>query len=179
MPEYVPDSATNKLTLLFMLDRMEIPLTENSILDICTNKNNWLKYMDCIEIISQLMESKLIYVAVPNAESPLYAISYEGSNCLSMFYQNIPITLREEITTFANLNIAHIKKNQEYVSNYQKMPDGSYLTTFEIKDPHLQQSIFEIKIKIDNRSQAISACKKWIDKAPDIYENIYLTLIND
>ena len=49
MPEYKPDSTTNKWILLFIFDKMEIPLTENSIMDICTNKNNWLKYMDCKE----------------------------------------------------------------------------------------------------------------------------------
>ena len=59
------------------------------------------------------------------------------------------------------------------------MSDGSYLNTFSIKDPHLQQSIFEIKMKFDNRSDAIAACKKWVDKAPEIYENMFISLIND
>ena len=106
-------------------------------------------------------------------------MTYEGQNCLALFFQNIPITLRDEISEFAKRNIQHIKRTQEYVSNYQKMPDGSYLTTFTIKDPHLQQALFEIKIKMETRSQAISACKKWVDKAPDIYETVFLGLIAD
>ena len=96
-----------------------------------------------------------------------------------MFFQNIPITLRDEISEFAKLNIQHIKRNQEYVSTYTKMADGSYLTTFTIRDPHLQQALFEIKIKMESRSQAINACKRWIDKAPDIYESVFIGLIAD
>ena len=179
MEEYNLDSTTNKLLLLFVMEKMEIPLTENSIVDICTSRNNWLKYIDCKEIISQLLDAKLIYKPKPDLDEPLFAMTYEGQNCLALFFQNIPITLRDEISEFAKRNIQHIKRTQEYVSNYQKMPDGSYLTTFTIKDPHLQQALFEIKIKMQTRSQAISACKKWVDKAPDIYETVFLGLIAD
>ena len=45
--QFVPDETENKLILLFILDKMEIPLTENSIMDIATSRNNWLSYMDC------------------------------------------------------------------------------------------------------------------------------------
>ena len=179
MPDYRPDATTNKLLLLFIFDKMEIPLTENSIMDICTNKNNWLKYMDCKEYLAQLVESNLLYCVEPHKNTQLYSLTYEGRTCLSMFFQNIPISIRDDIVNFAKNNIQHIKRTQEYTSDYQKMSDGSYLNTFSIKDPHLQQSIFEIKMKFDNRSDAIAACKKWIDKAPEIYENMFISLIND
>lgn len=179
MEEYNLDNTTNKLVLLFVMEKMEIPLTENSIMDICTSRNNWLKYIDCKEIISQLLDAKLIYTPNTHQDEPLFALTYEGQNCLSLFFQNIPISLRDEISEFAKLNIQHIKRNQEYVSNYVKMADGSYLTTFSIRDPHLQQSLFEIKVKMESRSQAINACKRWIDNAPDIYETIYMNLIAD
>lgn len=157
---------------------MEIPLTENSIMDICTNKNNWIKYMDCKEYLAQLVETKLLYCVEPH-NTLLYSITYEGRTCLSMFFQQIPISIREDITTFAKNNIQHIKRSQEYVSDYHKMSDGGYLNTFAIKDPHLQENIFEIKMRFDSRSEAIAASKKWIEKAPDIYENIFISLITN
>ena len=49
-PEFTPDETVNKLILLFVLDQMEIPLTENSIIDICTSRNDWLNYMECMLI---------------------------------------------------------------------------------------------------------------------------------
>ena len=179
MPKYQPDTTTSKLTLLFIFDKMEIPLTENSIMDICTNKNNWIRYMDCKEYLVQLVDTKLLYCIQSNNSTPLYSITYEGRTCLSMFFQQIPISLREDITLFARNNIQNIKRCQEYTSEYRKLSDGSYLNTFSIKDPHLQQNIFEVKMKLDNRSEAIAACKKWVDKAPEIYENIFLNLITD
>lgn len=178
MPNYTPDATTNKLILLLIFEKMEIPLTENSIIDVCTNKNTWLKYMDCKEYLSQLVDAKLLYCSQSH-NSQLYTITYEGRTCLSMFYKQIPISIRDDITNFAKNNVQHIKRTQEYTSEYQKLSDGSYLNTFSIKDPHLQQSIFEIKMKFDSRSDAISATKKWIEKAPEIYENIFINLINN
>ena len=52
----------DKLTMLFVIDKMEIPLTEDSILDICSVKNVWIKnYMDCKAIIHDLVDGKLLY----------------------------------------------------------------------------------------------------------------------
>ena len=178
MPDYKPDTTTNKLILLLIFEKMEIPLTENSIMDICTNKNTWLKYMDCKEYLAQLVDAKLLYCSQSH-NSQLYSITYEGRTCLSMFYKQVPISIREDITTFAKNNIQHIKRTQEYTSEYQKMSDGSYLNIFAIKDPHIQQNIFEIKMRFKSRSDAIEASKKWVDKAPEIYESIFISLIND
>ena len=42
------DSSLNKLILLFVFDKMEVPLSENTVLDMCTSSNNWLAYMDFV-----------------------------------------------------------------------------------------------------------------------------------
>ena len=43
------------------MDKVEMPLTENSIIEICAVKNNWINYMDCLDLLYQLSEAKLIY----------------------------------------------------------------------------------------------------------------------
>ena len=69
--EYSQDSTVNKLKLLFLLDKMEIPLTENNIIDICTSRNNWINYMDCKEILWQLLVFVVISVISLFATLPL------------------------------------------------------------------------------------------------------------
>ena len=39
-------NTVNKLILLYALDKMEVALQEDVILDMIT-ENNWLSYMDC------------------------------------------------------------------------------------------------------------------------------------
>ena len=50
-----------KLILLFTLDKMEFPLTENTIFDICYYRNNWISYMDCKDYLYKLVDANLIY----------------------------------------------------------------------------------------------------------------------
>jgi len=179
------DDIVDKLKVLFILDKMEIPLTQHSIIDIVT-RDYWLKitYMDCIEIISQLKEMGFIYIVDAtyenvNREEVRYAITYAGRECLSHFYQRIPVTLREGIVNFAKENRMTFKRNQEYVSEYIKNPEGSYRVTLRIKEPLVNSSLLEINLKAPNKATAISACNKWTKKAPNIFEFLYDNFIDN
>lgn len=166
-----------------MLDKMEIPLTQNSIIDIIT-RDTWLNitYMDCIEIISQLLETNFIYIVDGHPdtqkEDVKYSITYAGRECLSHFYQRIPSSVREAVTSFAKENRMTFKRNQEYLSEYTKNPDGSYKVLLKIKEPLVNMSLLEVNLKAPNKSTAISACSKWTSKAPSIFEFLYDNFID-
>lgn len=177
--DFTPDSTINKLILLFVLDKMEIPLSDNSIMDICTSRNTWLNYMDCKDILWQLLETHFIYKTNGDNNECRYAITLDGRDCLSHFYLRIPQSLRENITNFCKENRMEFKRSQEYVSAYEKNPDGSHTVTLKIKEPMVSQPLLEIKLKTPTRHSAITACKKWNEKAPNIYEYLYDGLIEN
>lgn len=166
------DSTENKLIMLFMLDKMEIPLTENNIIDICTSKNNWLDYMDCKDVLWQLQDVGFIYKTIDSEDESRYNITIKGRNCLSEFYQKIRAHIREDIAKFAKENRMNFKRSQEYVSKYIKNTDGSRTAILKICDPLESEHIFEIKIRVHSRKQALSITNKWKDNAPQIYEYI-------
>ena len=93
------DSSLNKLILLFVFDKMEVPLSENTILDMCCSANNWLAYMDCQPILSQLLDCGWVY-NIGTAQSPLYSITPDGRVCLANFFIKIPASTREAISLF-------------------------------------------------------------------------------
>ena len=86
--------------------------------------------------------------------------------------------MRERITAYAKENRMNLKRSQEYVSEYSKNPDGTYYVTLKIKEPILTSSLLEIKLKAPTRQSAVKASKKWTEKAPIIYENIYENLLD-
>jgi hypothetical protein len=179
--DFVSDSTVNKLILLFMLEKMEIPLTENSILEICTNRNSWLNYMDCKEIIWQLLESNFIYkTSGTEPDNTYYGLNETGMNCLAQFFLKIPASLREDIVSYAKENRMNYKRSQEYVSDFKKNDeDGSYTAILKIIEPRVSTPLLELKIKTQSRNSAKIIAKKWHDKAPEIFENIFETLIDE
>lgn len=176
----VDDTMTCKLILLFTLDKMEFPLTENTIFDICSTINNWISYMDCIDLLYKLVESGLIYKSEGKDGEERFNITYDGRNCLNHFYSKIPDELREQITEYTKLNRMHFKRSQEYVSTFFKSEDGSYFVILKIRSDSIQdEPLFEIKIKAPTRQSAIEACQKWQSQAHTAYEGIYEMLISE
>lgn len=177
--EFSEDSTVSKLMLLFIMEKMEIPLTENSIIDICTSRNDWMNYMECKDVLYQLTEANFVYKTERKGDAEeRYTITYEGQNCLEHFYLRIPAELREQITEYAKENRAHFKRSQEYVADYMKENDGSYTVVMKIKSSTIGQNMFELRIKTPSRQSAIEACKNWREKAHLVYEYVYETLIN-
>ena len=88
--EFVQDNTIQKIKLLFVLEKMEIPLTENNMIDICTHSNNWFTYLDLKEALYELMDVKFVYEKKVENEESRYSITVEGRNCLSHFYYRIP-----------------------------------------------------------------------------------------
>lgn len=173
------DSTVNKLILLFVLEKIEIPLSENSILDICSSRNNWINYMECKEILYQLKEVGFIYSVDQSEEEARYNITMEGTNCLLHFYRRIPLQMREEIAEFTKQNRLSFKRSQEYLADYEKIDDGSYNLNLKIRSPMSSEPMFKLELRAPSRTSAINACKLWRDKAPLIYESVFENLIEE
>lgn len=174
------DPTVNKLILLFMLDKIEIPLTEQSIVDICYGKNSWIpNYMECKEIIYDLVDAGLVYRTNGKSDEDRFTISYTGRTCLSHFYERINLDLREQIAEYVKENRIAFKRSQEYVSTMDKNSDGSYTVCLRIRSAMIDEPMFEIKIKAPTRQSAIEATNIWKEKAHIIYENVYEALIDN
>ena len=169
------DSSLNKLILLFVFDKMEVPLSENTILDMCCSSNNWLAYMDCQPIIKQLLDNNWIY-NISTANEPLYTITTDGRICLANFFVKIPASLRESISVFIKNNKLKYRRRQECVADYYMNKDGTYTVYLKIIEP--AQPVMELKLVVPNRQIAKDIYKKWDEKATDVYRSLYESLVD-
>lgn len=172
------DAVINKLIILSCLEKMEMPLTENSLIEICSVKNDWINYMDCLDLLFQLSQAKLIYKTECKEGEMRYTLTFEGRECLTYFYKKIPPDLRDQITEYCKTNRIYIKQAQEYYANYADADDGSYVVTLRIYESLISSPLFEIQVKAPTRQAAEEACKKWRQSAPSVYEYIFDNLIN-
>ena len=125
------DSKVQKLIILFVFDRMAIPLSENTLLDICSAENNWVPYMECKQYLSELIDTNLLY-RVP--KSDCINITQDGVSCLAMFFSRIPSSLRDDINLFVRDNRMRFKKRQSYFCDYSKNADGTYTVIMRINN---------------------------------------------
>ncbi len=171
------EKTLNKLILLFVFDKMEVAVSENSLLDICCSANAWIPYMDCKPLISELLDSEFIYsIKRQHAHGPLFSITPNGRMCLAYFFAKIPSSLREDIAGFVKANRMKYRRKQEYDSDYYKNSDGTYTVALKILD--LTKPVLEVKFSIPDRSTAKAVCKNWDEKAASFYEVLYDTLVD-
>jgi len=170
----VPDTAQNKLLVLFVFDKMEIPLSEETLLDFCSSSNNWINYMDCKEAVNQLLAAAFICKTSqgPNAET-MYAITAEGRVCLAHFFVRIPATLREEVSERVKATRMNYRRKQEYSADYVKNNDGTYEVLLKILEPNTSQPAMELRLKVPNRNTAKWIYTKWEERAISVYSAVY------
>ena len=59
--EITDESTINKPILLYVFEAMDVPITGDTIIEMCTSRNTWLSYMDCTITIGELIEAGFIY----------------------------------------------------------------------------------------------------------------------
>ena len=169
------DAFVNKLILLFVFDKMEVPLSEDTVLDMCCSANGWISYMDCKPLLITLKDHSFIYNAASQG-TPLYGITPDGRNCLADFYVKIPSSIREEISLFVKNNRTKYKKRQECVADYFMNKDGTYTVYLKIVEP--SQPLLELKFVVPNRQTAKNIYRKWEEKAGNLYATVYDCLVD-
>ena len=169
------DTTVSKLILLYVFDQMEIPVTTETLNEMCCSQNSWLTYMTLTQILPELVTARFI-VTTTTANAEYYKITQEGRDCLNFFFMKVPSSTRKDISAYIKKNRQSFKRKQEYFKDYFKNRDGTYTVNLKIIDP--LGSKLELKLNVANRAEAITVFKRWNDSASDVYASIYKILID-
>ncbi|MBP5404364.1 MAG: DUF4364 family protein [Clostridia bacterium] len=162
------DSTLIKLILLYVMDKMEVPLEEDIITDLCTSDHSWMNYMDCKDAICDLEDVGFLHKRV-SSNKYIYNITPDGRMCLANFYTRIPISLREEINASVKNHRMDYRRRQEYRSDYFKNHDGTYTVVLKILKMESDLPIVEIRMVVESRENAAFIHKNWQNRAGTVY----------
>ena len=164
MPE--DTSTNNKLVVLFVMEKFEMPLTEDALLSICCTENDWLRYLYCKQVIGELIKSGFIT-----------RTTLPGRACIAYFYNELPLSLREDIVQYIKNTRLDYRKKQEFVSDFFRNQDGTFTVVLKIQD--MNKVMMELKLIVDSRALAVSMRNSWSETAPDLYRAIHEILLEN
>lgn len=176
MIKYATNETTSKLIILYVMDKMDCEMTEDTILDMCYYRNKWVSYFTCKIALVELVKSGYVQDIKTNQSNKYYHITTEGRSCLSYFFNEIPSSVRDEIVEYIKQNKLTFRRKQEYFSDSYKNDDGSSTVVLKIVEPSCTK--LEVKMNIAQRFTAKQIEKQWQDKASKIYAAIYDILID-
>lgn len=168
----------SKLLLLFVLEKLEMPINEDILLQMCSLDNNWIPYFCFGQLIQELTSARFINRKLDdnNKKDFVLTLSEDGKICLSHFFKDIYKSVRNDVTNYIRNNKLIYRKKQEFACNYSKNADGSYIVVCAILN--VETPIFELKFNVPTLAKAVSVSNAWQNKATEVYKT-YLDMIID
>lgn len=162
-----------KLMTLYMLNKVNFPLTDAQISDFFLNKE-YTNYFAFRQMISELIESKLITCeTIRNAS--YYKITDEGIETIDLFTSKIPVAIIDDIDIFILDNKYKLRNEVGTLSDYYKSTNQDYVVNCQIKEG--PNTLIDINISVPSEDVAENMCNNWRSASQELYEVIMKTLM--
>lgn len=155
-----------KLIVLYMLDRVNFPLTKTQVGDFILEKE-YTNYLTLQQVISELIETGLISAESIRNRTHL-AITKEGQETLSFFENRINDGIKADIKTFFKENELELRNEVSVLADYYKSTSGEFEAHLIAKDRNI--NLVEITLSVPVEETAAAICDNWQKKNQEIYQ---------
>ncbi len=162
-----------RLMILFMLDKVEYPLTNTQITNFILEKD-YTTYFTIQQTFSDLLSSELI-TAESTHSNTRYRITEEGQQTLRFFNDKISDAIKQDIITYFQEHHYDLKLETSVYADYFKASGKGYVVRCRIKD--IEKSIIDLTIAVDTREQAEAICGSWKKQSAEVYALLMDTLL--
>lgn len=155
-----------KLIILYMLDRVNFPLTSAQISEFILEKE-YTNFLTLQQAISELTEAGLITTQTIGNRTHII-ITRDGLNTLSFFENRISETIKNEINNFFKENEMELRNEVSILADYYKSTSGEYDAHLIAKEKNVK--LVEITLSVPTEDSAAAICDNWQRKNQEIYQ---------
>lgn len=153
-----------KLMILYMLDRVDFPLTGSQISQFILDRG-YTDYFTFQVSINELIENDFIKPTLERNHS-LYEITEQGKEAVELFEFKVSDSIKIDILDYLKEQKIELRNESAISADYYPL-NNEYVTQLTIKERN--QAILEIKLMVPTKEQAIHICDSWHDKSEEIY----------
>jgi len=168
--------AENKLILLYLINKMSMPLS-NSDISLFALEKDYMDYFQLQQYLSELVDSDFLEVTKEN-NSLLYTLTDDGLDVISYFIDHISDQHKNEINVFVNENKGRIRAEYDVTANFFPEINNDFLVKCGICESD-GTSLMEISVLVPTRQQAQSICYNWKKNVNNVYSSIMSALTSD
>ena len=166
-------TAENKLLLLYLISRMELPMSRAQVTDFVQGAE-FMDYYTLQQTLAIMVESGHLDATEENAldnSTTRYVVTDEGQTTLEYFEKHIPWSKREAIDRYITENRGKIKKDYEITATYFPNVEND---EFRVKCGVYEdkRALLELFVSVDTREQAKLIQSNWRANASVLYQRI-------
>ncbi len=154
-----------KLIVLYMLDRVDYPITRAQIFEFILEKE-YSNYFTLTQAIYELTEDGFIESS-PTHSSTLLTLTEDGRNTLSFFQNRISEGIRNDITAYFEEKHMEIANDASLLTNYYRTSAGDFVADLTAREH--SSDLVNIKINMPTEESARAICEHWKEQSSDIY----------
>jgi len=173
--ENTKELAQHKLLLLYILDRVDIPMNNAEITQFVL-ENCYMDYFMVQQYLSELVSSKFIEFTTKDGYE-YYHLSNAGKDTLKYFSDRIPENIKEEINKKYEIKKIEMIKETQIIGNYYKKNDSEYVVNLKVIEKDI--NLFNLSLNVVSNKQARMICSNWKENPQYIYQKILNLLIEE
>lgn len=162
-----------KLIVLYMLDKVDYPLTKAQIFEFILEKE-YSNYFTLTQTIYELTENGFIEASSTHS-STFLSLTEEGRNTLSFFQNRISEGIKNDITTYFEDNRMKIANEVSVMTNYYRASGGDYIADLSAREK--SSDLVNIKINMPTEESARAICDHWREHSSEVYSYILEKLL--
>lgn len=165
--------AEDKLLLLYLLEKIKLPISNNQITQIIL-ENNLMNYFTLQQYITELTNTNFILLTEQDGKNRI-SISSEGSKVLSLFINRVSKNKLDNIDLYLSKQIDNIKKEITIYADYT-IEGNNYIVNLKAVENNC--ILMDLKINVASNKQAKDLCSKWKQNSSELYNQLFNVLIN-
>lgn len=166
------DLAEDKLLLLYLLDKIKLPISNNKITQIIL-ENNFINYFALQQYLTELKNADFIEFIEQEGKHRML-ISEKGLKVLSLFKNRISENKLKAIDSYLDNQFENIKKEITIVADYT-IEGNNYIVN--LKTLEKNYILMDLKLNVASNKQAQDLCAKWKQNSSELYEKLLKVLI--
>ena len=155
-----------KLIILYMLNRVDFPLTKAQIGDFILERE-YTNFLTLQQAIGELIDAGFVTAKSIRNRTHLI-LTEDGKQTLSFFGNQISDSIKKDIDEYFRNHELEMRNEVSILADYYKSTSGEYEAHLIAKDKGI--NLIDLTISVPLEETAISICDNWQKKNQEIYQ---------
>ena len=155
-----------KLIILYMLNRVDFPLTRAQIGDFILERE-YTNFLTLQQAIGELIDAGFVTAKSIRNRTHLI-LTEDGKQTLSFFGNQISDSIKKDIDEYFRNHELEMRNEVSILADYYKSTSGEYEAHLIAKDKGI--NLIDLTMSVPLEETAISICDNWQKKNQEIYQ---------
>lgn len=167
--------AQNKLILLYVFKKIEIPLSSLQVYKIIL-ENNFMNYFILQHSLDELAAQSMLAASGDDGRH-VYALTGEGDKMVGLFLNKIPVGIKKRVDDSAKSIRKQIRNETLITADYTPESETEFVVVLGVREDSFP--LIDIKMTVGTRKDAIAICRNWKQNSQSMYSEIVKNLTSE